>query len=469
MKSTESKTLRIISAVENYLSAELDKKIKSKILIAFSSGPDSTVLLDVLSRIKENYNLEIICAYYNHRLRESDEIGRELEIAENNCRKRGVELFTGSDDGSIQKEIQALGIEGAARKYRYRFLDKVFNEENCDFIASGHNLDDQIETVVMRLFKGSGASGLKGIPGRNNEIIRPLIYVSKKDIMEYIKENSLTYSVDSTNNEELYLRNRIRKQLLPLSSEIFPGFEKSVITLSEKMDMTEKYIRSETAEKIKWTSVEDGYMTDFNLFFEAPEILQLESLYSTADMLLGNETIRIPYSFFKSVLKKRNTENSTCYLDGYGLKLFRTGRKLYFCRIITTGEQKYITVDTDNKKSIYPINKNRYICIEEKQLADCTEKDLWIDPEGIEGKLFIRFREDGDRISLNCGTKKIKKLFTDMGIRRDLKDRIPLICDDSGIIAVMGSFYGYRDRIAEKIYIDNNINRKVIIFRIRQV
>ena len=142
----------------------------------------------MLCRLSEKYSIEIVCAYYNHKLRKDEELAREISIAEENCRLRNIPLIKGFDDGSIEKEIPELGTEGAARKYRYLFLEKVFKEEKCDFTASGHNLDDQIETVVMRLFKGSGAAGLKGIPEKNGKFIRPLISVSKKDIMKYLEE-----------------------------------------------------------------------------------------------------------------------------------------------------------------------------------------------------------------------------------------------------------------------------------------
>ena len=334
----------------------------------------------------------------------------------------------------------------------------------------GHNLDDQIETVVMRLFSGSGASGLKGIPQVNEEIIRPLISVSKKDILEYLNENCITYSFDESNNEEYYLRNRIRNSLLPEAGKIFPGFEKSVLLLSEKMQMTENYIKNETEKKIKWTAVEEGFKTDFNNFFSMPEIIRLESLYRVIDRIFREDERRIPYSFLKPVLQQDGgVRNSSVYLEGYGIRLFRTGKELYLKKITERLKEKPLTVMLEDKKSIYPIYKNRYICIEEKHISECGKTDLWINPLYVHGNLCIRFRVNGDRIALKGGSKKIKKLFSEMGIQKDLKDRIPLLCDDKGILAVMGSAYGYRDRISERIYSRESENSKVIIFRIRQV
>ena len=508
MKPTESKTVLITSAVEKYLEKNINLKIENKILIAFSSGPDSTVLLDVLYRLSEKYRIQIVCAYYNHKMRNDKELQKEIYAADKNCGERNIKLVTGDDDGGIKKDISELGIEGAARKHRYIFLEKVYKEENCDFTASGHNLDDQIETVIMRLLKGSGASGLKGISEKNGKYLRPLLSVSKKDIMAYLEENNIEFSIDKTNNEEVYTRNRVRHTLLPEVEKIFPGFRRSLINLSEKMLLTEQYIKKETENKIKWIKTVDGYYTDIDNFFSQHEIIQLEALYNAADMLQENNGERIPYNFLKQVIEQncylsvkdanknensgilsnsltaenpehisrrdgglivKRVKNSPVYLEGYGLKLFRTGDKLFFKKYPEIEKQKSFTVDPEDKKRIYPIYKNRYICIEEKMVSECTENDLWLDPEKIQGELFIRYRENGDRISLKGGKKKLKKLFAEMCIQMDHKDRIPLICDDTGILAVMGSVLGYRDRIAERIIVNKSSNGKVLIFRTRQV
>ncbi len=469
MKSTESKTFLITAAVEKYLEKSLEIKDKNKILIAYSAGPDSTALLDILCKLSGKYSLDIICSYYNHKLRSDEELDAEIRIAEENCRSRNIRLVIGADSGGIDKDTAEMGEEAAARKHRHEYLNSLFDKEKCDYMAFGHNLDDQIETVVMRVFRGSGASGLRGIPDRHGNKLRPLIEVSKKDILEYLEENRIAFSIDKSNNEDNYLRNKIRNILMPVVHEIFPGCEKSVISLSEKMLMTEEYIIKETGERVIWTETEEGYFTDLENFFSQPEIIQLESLYSAADRINRNKNVRIPYTFLKPVLGKVNSKNSTVYLEGYGMRLFRTGKKLFFKSIESSEKQKSFAVGDESEKRIYPVSKNRYICIEEKQAADCDERDIWVAHESLIGNLLIRTREYGDTISLKGGRKKIKKLFNEMGIQQHHKDRIPLLCDNSEIIAVMGSAFGYKDRVAERIYADKSKNSKVITFRIRQV
>ena len=476
MKLTESKTDLILLQTEQYLKNNLILNSKYKltkkfrILIALSSGPDSTALLDVLWKLSDKYNLEIVCACYNHGMRDEYILQKEIDTAEKNCSERNIKLVTGKDTGSIRAEIKELGAEGAARKYRYKFLNSVFEDEKCDFMAMGHNLDDQVETVVMRLFSGSGSAGLKGIPGKNGSIIRPLIFSSKKDILKYLEKYNIKYSVDLSNNNEIYLRNRIRNKLLPEAALIFPGLEKAVVSLSEKMGMSEAYIKKEAVKNIKWIPVEEGYKTDYSNFFKQPDIIRLESLYSVIDSIFISENKRVPYSFLKALINDNSElKKSSTLLEGYGLTFFRTKNELFLVEITRNESEKSAPAVIENKKSIYPIYKNRYICIEEKNESECSDKDLWINPHYVKGNLYIRSREDGDRIELRGGSKKLKKLLNEMGIRRDLRDRIPIICDEAGILAVFGSALGYRDRIAERIYDNNSQNSKVITFRIRQV
>jgi tRNA(Ile)-lysidine synthase len=396
MKSTESKTDLILLQTEQYLKYNLNLSNKKiRILIALSSGPDSTALLDVLWKLSDQYNLELVCACYNHGMRDEDILQKEIDTAEKNCLFRDVEFVIGKDTGLISREIKELGAEGAARKYRYIFLNSVFEEKKCDYMAMGHNLDDQVETVVMRLFSGSGSTGLKGIPKINGNIIRPLISSSKKDILKYLEKYCIKYSVDQSNNNDIYLRNRIRNKLLPEAAAIFPGLEKSLVSLSEKMGMSEAYIKKEAEKNIKWVPVEEGYKTDFSCFFSQPDILRLESLYSVINRIYISENKRIPYSFLKTLINDDSVlKKSSTFLEGYGLTFFRTKNELFLVETPMKTLEKNAPVVIENKKSIYPIYKNRYICIEEKYASECSDKDLWINPDCVKGKLYIRYREE---------------------------------------------------------------------------
>ncbi|MBR4436088.1 MAG: tRNA lysidine(34) synthetase TilS, partial [Spirochaetales bacterium] len=191
-----------------------------KILLGFSGGPDSMCLMLLLNELKEQLNIEIVLAYYNHMLRSQDELSRELSFIRNIAEQYKLPLEIGTDSGLIGKLSAEIGEEGAARKARYEFFERTMKKYGCNYLALAHNLDDTIETLVMRFFKGSGVGGMMGIPEQREYIIRPLSGCPKSAILDYVKQCGTGYSLDTTNLGTDYLRNRVRNLLLPQIREV---------------------------------------------------------------------------------------------------------------------------------------------------------------------------------------------------------------------------------------------------------
>ncbi|MDX9801258.1 MAG: tRNA lysidine(34) synthetase TilS [Spirochaetia bacterium] len=473
MKSTESKTNQIINKVDNILSSYISAGRPGNILTAFSAGPDSTVLLDVLFRLKEKYSIKIAAAYYNHRLREETEIAGEIEIAEKYCRSRGIRLFLGEDsEGFIRKMSSDSGVEAAARTARYAYLNKVA-EENCySFIATAHNLDDNIETIIMRFFSGSGPEGLKGIAGKTDKLIRPLLDISKKEILEYLEENNIKYSVDSTNNNNDYLRNRIRNQLLPSIKSIFPGFENSLLDLSEKMAFADDFITEETDKKIIWVKNRNYLETDYNNFINLPPCIRLKALYNAFN-ITDNNNKRLSYNFLKPVTRTNIDSRSPVLLESHSRRLERQGNSLFWKTDIVIGNKNsyllHIKTGREYKLPDSYQGKNIYISANIVNISQCGKNDIWLPVNKVSGTIQIRNRKPGDYIITSNGTKKLKKLFQEAGIDRDIRESIPLICDNSGILAVWGAVFNYNNRIAGRIHESgSNENTDVILFKSRQ-
>jgi len=184
-----------------------------RVLVAVSGGPDSVVLLDVLDRLKEALSLELAVAHFDHRLRPDDD-DRETRFVASLAAMRNLPFVT-------QKALSPLGkkgisLEEAARDRRYEFLNDTLKAHGFQKIALGHTLDDQAETVIMRLLRGSGPAGLSGIPPvRDRTVIRPLIEVTRREVEDYRVHRMLPHITDPSNLERQYLRNRIRLDLLP--------------------------------------------------------------------------------------------------------------------------------------------------------------------------------------------------------------------------------------------------------------
>ena len=215
-----------------------------KIVVAVSGGPDSICLLNILNNIKGKLNIKIVVAHVNHSLRE--EADEETEYVKNFCKKLNIECYIKKVDIIEISKKNKVGTEEAGRKERYDFFDEVFSKTKSDRIATAHNLNDNAETVLMNIIRGSGLSGLKGIEEvRDYKYIRPLIEISRKEIEEYCKENKLEPKYDKSNKENIYTRNKIRNILIPLLEKEFnPNIVKSISKLSELAKLDNEYFNN---------------------------------------------------------------------------------------------------------------------------------------------------------------------------------------------------------------------------------
>ncbi len=216
------------------------------VLVAFSGGPDSMALLDVLARLAPDYGLSLGAAHLNHMLR-GPESDKDQAFAEGVAKQMGIPFYTKKFNVKKYKTENRLSEEEAARTVRYEFFESVATEHGFNRIAIGHNKDDNAELFLMNLLRGSGPLGLSGIPPiRDDRIVRPLMRVTRDEIMEYIQEQKLGYVVDSTNFDEKYLRNKIRLKLLPgLADQYNPRIIDALDRLATILKSEEDWINSE--------------------------------------------------------------------------------------------------------------------------------------------------------------------------------------------------------------------------------
>ena len=226
------------------------------IVIGVSGGPDSICLLHVLNELKGELNFKIYVAHINHMIRkEADE---ETEYVKNFCKNLGVECFTKKIDVvKIAKKLK-MGTEETGRKIRYDFFEEVLKSTNSNKIATAHNNNDKVETVIMNILRGSGISGLKGLdPIRENKFIKPLIETSREEIESYCKENKLDPRIDKSNNENIYTRNKVRNCVIPYIKEEFnPNILKTINRLSEVATEENEYLNKITVQAFNETNVE---------------------------------------------------------------------------------------------------------------------------------------------------------------------------------------------------------------------
>ena len=234
----------IIRIVKNNI---LDNNLLNKgdkVVVAVSGGPDSMCLLDVLYRLKDELDIKIEVAHVNHGIRKESD-GEKIYV-ENYCNDRDIPFhYLKVDVPTLSKE-KKISEETCGREIRYEFFEKVRKETNSNYIAVAHNLNDNVETVLLNEIRGCGLKGLTGMDFKFNYIIRPLLTIEKKDILVYNNELGLNPCIDKTNEEEIYLRNKIRLSLIPYLQELNPNFITNIsrmrLILKEDNDFIVDYV-----------------------------------------------------------------------------------------------------------------------------------------------------------------------------------------------------------------------------------
>lgn len=222
-----------------------------KVVIGVSGGPDSITLLNVLNKFKEKLNIKIYVAHINHSIRkEADE---ETEYVREFCKKIGVEFFFKKIDVEQEAKKLKIGTEEAGRNIRYAFFEEVAKKVGANKIATAHNSNDNAETVLMNIIRGTSISGLKGIEKmRDNKFIRPLIETTRDKIEEYCKIENLNPRYDKSNKENVYTRNKVRNLLIPyIQKEFNPNIIEGINRLSNIATEEERFLNSLVEEEYK--------------------------------------------------------------------------------------------------------------------------------------------------------------------------------------------------------------------------
>ena len=211
-----------------------------KIVVGVSGGPDSISLLDILYKL--DYNI-VVC-HVNHGLRENANV--DEEFVKNFCNEKNIPCYVKHIDLKDKDELNGLSTEEAGRKARYEFFFEISSSENATKIATAHTLNDSVETVLLNEFRGSGVSGLKGIPPFSGNIVRPLIECTRKEVEEYCLVNSLNPRHDESNDETLYTRNKVRLELIPyIESNINSNAINTIYRLSQIVSEEESFVNME--------------------------------------------------------------------------------------------------------------------------------------------------------------------------------------------------------------------------------
>lgn len=331
---------KVISTIKNYGLIEKNDRV----VIGVSGGPDSMALLNVLINIKEKFGFEIFVAHINHGLRA--EADSETEFVKEFCDKNNIKCYIKKEKVDDLAKESKIGTEEAGRKLRYDFFDEVLKKENANKIATAHNENDNAETVLMNIIRGSGVSGLKGIePIRDNKFIRPLIECNREEIEEYCKNENLNPKFDKTNNENIYTRNKVRNKLIPFIKEEFnPNIISSINRLSkvamEENDFLNKltinaYERIKIKEALGIEKIEGNNTIIFSLkeFNKLDLVIKNRLVLYTINKLLGNAKDIEMINISDIIKLCTNNIGNKYLLPNKNIKVFVNKGKIFFIKI----------------------------------------------------------------------------------------------------------------------------------------
>lgn len=225
----------MVIKVQEYIAHHKLFTKQSKVLVGLSGGPDSMVLIHLLMQL----GYKCIAAHCNFHLRGKDS-DKDAAFVFKWCNENNIPLFTINFDTEEYAATNKISIEMAARELRYNWFEKLRKEQSADVVGIAHHKDDSVETILINLIRGTGIKGLTGIPIVNKRIVRPLLQVSRRQIMEYLSRNKIPYVIDHTNQEEMYTRNIIRLKVLPILKKLNPSVKNSIITTSNNLKEAEK-------------------------------------------------------------------------------------------------------------------------------------------------------------------------------------------------------------------------------------
>ena len=419
----EEKALRFIR--KNNLISE-----GSKIICGFSGGADSAAMVFILRTLAEEFGLSLVCAHLNHMIRGKEALRDEMHCKAF-CEKYGIAFISKSVDVPLLAKKLGISEEDAGRRARYSFFDELAKAYGANLIATAHNLDDNAETVLMHITRGCGVTGLCGIEPKRDNIIRPVLCLSRQEIEAYCAEKGLEFITDSTNLDDRYTRNKYRHKVLPLLKEINPSVTSALSRLASNASDTLSFMQ----KSVDAINIKNGEIStaDFKNADKALYPLILKKMLESAGL---NTEITSKSVFAAEKILAGSRESCRADLGG-GVQLIKAYGKTKL-KNFTKAEKFEYTL-----KSGEIINLNGFeFSIENKCPTGCLALGL----NNVK-TVTLRSRRDGDKIVLGGMTRRLKELFINNKIERDVRDDYIIADFDGEPVWVQG--FGAADGTAK--------------------
>jgi tRNA(Ile)-lysidine synthase len=416
-------------------------KQNENVVVALSGGPDSTALVITLSQIAPAMGLQLIVAHFNHGLR-----GHEADEDERSARRLTKKLGLSFVCRKMDKKTVTKGLspEEFYRRERYRFLDEVAKINHAHKIALGHNLQDQAETVLLHLLRGSGLEGLKGImPLRDGKYIRPLIGISREEIIAFLNEAGIAYRQDISNESNLYLRNKIRLELLPyLKKEFNPRIDDTLAQTAEILREDNNFIRECVDKALKSTCIKkqkNRVVLNIQYISILPTAIQ-RRLFKELLENFNVEKNGITFLHINALNDLlRNPESGRKICLPFGIEARREYENLILERAGDCSKQMEYSYQVEIPGSIYLPERNLTVhlrVLKKNKIEFNVKNKDYFDLDKIRFPLVLRNRREGDWFQPlgMSGRQKLKSLFIDHKIPQRKRQEIMVLADQRAVI-----------------------------------
>ncbi|CAD0005721.1 tRNA lysidine(34) synthetase TilS [Flavobacterium chungangense] len=429
----------MFSKFKNHISARFPFLENKKLFLAVSGGLDSMVLLHLFQQSE----YEIAVLHCNFQLRGLESFG-DQDFIRNYCEENNISIFTTQFDTEAFAKDYKLSTQIAARELRYSWFYELLETHKFDYILTAHHADDNLETFIINLSRGTGLDGLIGIPEQNDKIIRPLLPFSREEILNYAKDNTVEWREDSSNASNKYLRNKIRHDLVPVLKEINPNFlkafQKTQSYLQESNEMAEdasimiyQQVAKECGDEIHFDLKQlkklPNYRSYLYQWLNEFGFLAWNDIYDLVDGQSGKQVFSAEF------------------------RLLKNREKLILSPIVEMSEIEEFQINENDQEVNFPLKLS--LCNVSHITID-SNKVIFVDAEKIQYPLILRKWKEGDSFQpfgMNGKSKKISKLFKDEKLSLIDKENTWLLCSNNQIVWVIGI------RQDERFKIENTYNK----------
>ncbi len=440
-----------------------------KILLGISGGPDSLTMLDLFTKFKDELNLKLLVFHLNHSFRK--EADQEAAFVKNFCEEKSIEVIIKKYDVPGYVKENNLSPEEGAREIRFKFFQEIYERENIDRVSLAHNKDDLVETVLFNIFRGTGLRGLKGIEDKQvlngMEIIHPILIFYRSEILDYCEYNDLTPVFDPSNDSNLYSRNRIRNNILPMVEEQINSNAKQVIarmtdTIKEDFDFLQKYSRKLLEELLVEKKL-DKYILDLEKIRGLHPAI-IKRIINIIILKLKGSVDNFYYKHYSDIIRFIEENSTGDLLDlPDGIKLKISYNKLFVFQGTMKQKEDFKKFIEEEGEYKLPYKQKLKVKITDEKLDWRNYKDnnyCLLDYDKVKFPLVVRNRQKGDNfIPLGMqGHKKVKDYFIDEKVPDYKRDEIPIVFDSTGSLIWI---CGYR--MDDRFKLTNKSNKTIII------